>query len=68
MSDATRDRIEGGLDEATGRGKSAVGDLTGDEGTQAEGEKDQAMGNAKQGVADVKDKVDDAVKNLTDRS
>ncbi|MDP9362882.1 MAG: CsbD family protein [Chloroflexota bacterium] len=68
MSDATRDRIEGALGEATGSGKSALGDLTGDEGTQAEGEKDQATGNAKQGMADVKDKVDDVVKKVTDRS
>lgn len=67
MSDATRDRIEGGIDEATGQGKSAIGNLTGDEDTQAEGEKDQAMGNLKQGMGDVKGKVDDAVKNLTDR-
>ena len=68
MSDATRDRIEGTLDDATGRGKSAFGELTGDEQTQAEGEMDQAKGGLKQGMADVKDKVDDAVKNLTDRS
>ena len=68
MSDATRDRIEGSVGELTGRGKSAFGELTGNESTEAEGEKDQGMGNAKQGLADVKDKVDDAVKNLTDRS
>lgn len=67
MSDATRDRIEGNVDEATGKGKSAIGDLTGDDSTKAEGEKDQAVGNVKQGMADVKDKADDAVKKLTDR-
>ena len=68
MSESSRDRIEGSVDEMTGRGKSALGDLTGDEQTQAEGEQDQATGNLKQGVADVKDKVDNVVKNLTDRS
>ena len=68
MSDSSRDRIEGTLDDAKGRGKSAWGDLTGDEGTQAEGEVDQAKGGLKQGLANVKDKVDDAVKNVTDRS
>lgn len=67
MSDSTRDRIEGNVDEATGRGKSAIGDLTGDDSKKAEGEKDQAVGNIKQGMADVKDKADDAVKKLTDR-
>ena len=67
MSDATRDRIEGSIDEATGRGKSAFGELTGDEQTQAEGQADQATGDLKQGLAGVKDKVDDAVKKVTDR-
>ena len=67
MSDQTRDRIEGTVDETTGRGKSAFGELTGDEQTQAEGQTDQATGNFKQGLADVKDKVDDAVKKVTDR-
>ncbi len=67
MSDSSRDRIEGTVDEATGRGKSAFGELTGDEQTQAEGQTDQATGDLKQGLADVKDKVDDAVKKVTDR-
>lgn len=67
VSDATWDRLEGSVDEATGKGKSALGDLTGDDQTQAEGQKDQAVGEAKQGIAGIKDKVDDVVKNLTDR-
>lgn len=67
MSDATRDRIEGTLDETTGRGKSALGGLTDNERLKGEGETDQATGQVKQGIADVKDKVDDVVKNLTDR-
>jgi len=67
MSDASRDRIEGKADELTGRGKSAVGDLTGDDQTRAEGDADQTQGKLKQGLADVKDKVDDMVKKVTDR-
>lgn len=67
MSDATRDRIEGSVDEATGKGKSAFGNLTGDKQTEAEGKKDEATGDAKQGIAGMKDKVDDAVKKVTDR-
>ena len=67
MSDATRDRIEGNVDEVTGQAKSAIGNLTGDEQTQGEGQRDQAQGGIKQGSADVKDKVDDSVKNITDR-
>ncbi len=67
MSDSSRDRIEGTIDEASGRGKAALGGLTGDERTQAEGETDQAKGGLKQGQADVKDKVDEVVKKATDR-
>ena len=66
MSDSSRDRIEGTVDDLTGRGKSALGGLTNDEDMQAEGETDQAKGGLKQGMADVKDKVDDAVKKVTD--
>lgn len=67
MSDATRDRIEGNVDEVTGQAKSKWGDLTNNEDTQAEGAMDQVTGNMKQGLADVKDKVDDVVKKVTDR-
>ena len=65
MTDQSRDRIEGTVDEVTGRGKSAFGELTGDEQTKQEGEADQVTGNLKQGLADVKDKVDDVVKKVT---
>lgn len=65
MTDATRDRIEGTLDEAKGRGKAAWGEATGDDTTKAEGEGDQLMGKVKQGLADVKDKVGDAVDKVT---
>lgn len=64
MPDSTRDRIEGVVDEAKGRGKSTWGEATGDEDKQAEGEADQLSGKIKQGIADAKDKVDDAVKKV----
>ena len=64
MSDSTRDRIEGTVDEMKGRGKSAVGDLTGDKDTRAEGDLDQAKGKLKQGMADIKDKVDEIADRL----
>ncbi len=67
MSEGSRDRIEGTVNEATGRGKSAFGDLTGNEQTQAEGEMDQAHGQMQQGVGDVKDKVADTVDNAKDK-
>jgi len=59
MSDSTNDRIEGGMDQAKGRVKDAVGGLTGDEQLQAEGKMDQAQGGLQEKLADVKDKVAD---------
>ena len=66
MTDQSRDRIEGTVDELKGRGKSAFGELTNDDQQRAEGDLDQTAGHAKQGLADVKDKVDDVVKKVTD--
>jgi uncharacterized protein YjbJ (UPF0337 family) len=65
MTDQTQDRIEGTVDEAKGRAKSAWGELTDNPDTKAEGEADQTEGKLKKGVADVKGKVDDAVKKVT---
>lgn len=65
MSDVSKDRAEGKLDELIGRGKSAVGDASGDQRLRDEGDADQAEGQAKQGLAGLKDKVDDAVKKVT---
>lgn len=67
MSNTTDERAEGIVDEVKGHAKSAWGDLTGDERTKAEGEMDKAKGKIKQGVADAKDKVDDTVRDLTNR-
>lgn len=65
MSDQTRDRVEGKVDELKGRGKEAWGDATNDDQKRGEGQFDQLKGNAKQGIADAKDKVDDVVKKVT---
>ena len=65
MSDQSRDRIEGSVDDLKGRGKSAWGELADDDERRAEGDADQAAGAAKKGLANVKDKVDDAVKKVT---
>jgi uncharacterized protein YjbJ (UPF0337 family) len=65
MVDQARDRVGGKLDETTGKGKSTLGDLTGDERTQAEGEVDQAQGQGEQGLADLKDKAQDAVEKVS---
>ena len=66
MSDAAEDRMDGTMDEVTGKAKEGWGKLTGNEETEAEGQMDQAKGHAKQGLADAKDAVDDAVDRLTE--
>jgi uncharacterized protein YjbJ (UPF0337 family) len=64
MSDTTRERVEGKVDETKGNAKSAVGNLTGDNSTKAEGELDKTIGKVKQGMADLKDKAEDALDHL----
>ena len=65
MSDASKDRIEGKVDEAVGRGKAAAGELTGNPELRDEGRADQAAGQVKQGIAEVKDRIDGFVKRIT---
>jgi uncharacterized protein YjbJ (UPF0337 family) len=48
-------------DEAQGRAKEAVGDLTGDKDLQREGKVDQASGKAKDAVDKASDKAKDAL-------
>jgi uncharacterized protein YjbJ (UPF0337 family) len=65
MTDQSRDRIEGTVDEIKGRGKSAWGELADDDQARAEGDADQAKGAVKKGLADAKDAIDSAVKKVT---
>lgn len=65
MSDTSKTRIEGKVDDLKGRTKEAWGDVSGDEQAKAEGQADQMLGKIKQGVADAKDKIDDAVDKIT---
>jgi uncharacterized protein YjbJ (UPF0337 family) len=61
------DRIEGTKDEVKGRVKEAAGDLTDDEGLEAEGKADRAGGKIKQGLADAKDKGEELVDKVKDK-
>jgi uncharacterized protein YjbJ (UPF0337 family) len=65
MDSPSKDRIQGGVDELKGKAKSTWGEATGDERTRAEGDLDQLKGKAQQGLADAKEKVVDAIVNLT---
>ncbi len=53
----------GGLDELKGRGKEALGGLSGNEETQAEGQTDQMKGQGQQALGNLKD----AAGNLMDK-
>jgi uncharacterized protein YjbJ (UPF0337 family) len=68
MTEQSRDRLEGKFDEAKGRGKEALGNLTDDKNKEMQGQKDQAIGKAKQGIADLKDKADDVMSDVRNRN
>jgi uncharacterized protein YjbJ (UPF0337 family) len=49
------DKLEGKVDELTGKAKESVGDATGNEDLQAEGRGDQVKGDLKQAGEKIKD-------------
>ncbi len=53
--------MSGEFDQAKGRAKQAVGDLTDDKEMQREGEADEVAGKLKDKVDDAKDKVNDLI-------
>lgn len=60
--------MSGEFDQAKGRAKQAAGDLTDDDELRNEGKADEAAGKIKEGLEDAKDKAQDAVDRLRDRS
>ncbi|HSL73930.1 MAG TPA: CsbD family protein [Ilumatobacteraceae bacterium] len=60
--------MSGEKDKVTGRVKQAAGDLTGNRDLEREGEKDESAGKAKEAVGKVKDKLDDAIDSVKNRS
>ena len=57
----------GNLDEAKGRAKQAVGDVTGDDDLRREGKVDEKAGQAKDKVGDLKDKAENAIDKVKDK-
>ena len=55
------------LDDAKGRAKEAVGDLTNDSDLKAEGQKDRAGAKIKDLAETAKDKVGDAVDSAKEK-
>ncbi len=53
---------DGTLDEAKGRAKEAVGDLTGNQDLKDEGKVDRASGKVKDAVGGVADKAKDLLR------
>lgn len=65
MSDADKDRLSGLGDKVSGNVKEGVGKVTGDKQTEGQGKAEQVVGDLKEGVADLKDKVSETVKKVT---
>ncbi len=62
-----RDQLEGGAQEFGGRVKDAVGGLTGDSKTQAEGKYDQVAGQVQQKYGQAKDAASDGLETLSEQ-
>ena len=54
------------MDEAKGKAKQAVGDMTDNEDLRHEGQRDEAMGKGRQAVGKAKDALDDAKDSIKD--
>jgi uncharacterized protein YjbJ (UPF0337 family) len=54
-------------DQAKGKAKQAVGDLTGNEDLKKEGKADEKAGKVKEFLGDVKDKAEDLVDKVKDK-
>ena len=55
---------DGNVDQAKGKVKQAVGDLTGNDKLRAEGKVDEVIGKAKTAVGGAQKKVGAAIENL----
>lgn len=59
------DKISNAAEQAKGKVKETVGDLTDNEQLEAEGRVDQSKGKFKEGVEDVKDNAAEAFNDVT---
>ena len=59
--------MSGRADEAKGRAKEAVGDLTDNDELKRAGKADRSAGKAKEKAAEAVDKVRDKVRDVLDR-
>lgn len=59
-----KDERDGKVDQAKGRVKQAVGDLTGDKNLKSEGQVDEAKGKIQEAVGGVRRRVGEAIEDL----
>lgn len=59
-----KDRVSGAANQAKGAVKEGVGNLTGDEKMQAEGQADKAVGKTQSTIGGAKDAVRDAADKI----
>ena len=59
--------MDNDLDQAKGRVKQAVGDLTDNDDLKNEGKADESAGKVKEFLGDAKDKADDVVDKVKDK-
>jgi uncharacterized protein YjbJ (UPF0337 family) len=62
----TDDKMRGKFDEATGKAKQAIGDMTDNDKMRDEGRADEAKGKGKQALGNVKNAADDAKDAISD--
>jgi uncharacterized protein YjbJ (UPF0337 family) len=59
-----KDQVKGRVDDAKGRVKEAVGDLTGNRQMQQEGRTDQVGGTVRKNVGDAKEEIKKGIDKL----
>lgn len=62
----TDDKIRGNANEAAGKVKQAVGNVTGDDDLKAEGAAQEVKGDAQQALGNAKEAIGNALKNAGD--
>ncbi len=55
------------MDQAKGKIKQAIGNVTGDDDLKRDGEVDEKAGKAKEGLENVKEKIGDVIDNVKDK-
>jgi len=62
-----KDEVTGKADQAKGKMKEKIGDLTDDERLRNEGAADQTAGKAREGIGKGRRKVGEAIKDVGDK-